>query len=351
MTAVARISRSALSHNLRVLAKRSSPAHVMFVVKANGYGHGDVAVSSIASSAGIRHFGCLEIETARRVRDALGESDSMVLAWQFSDHDALDIVVDGNIDVGVGSFDQLRILEKSHEVGKPFRIHIKVDTGLNRNGVRQSDWPEFVSHVAELESQGVVTVTGVWTHIAETDDDSDTRAHTDFSAARALAEGVLGRPLFSHLAASSASFRLPEFRFDAVRIGGHAYGIPSFDGVTPENMGLIPVMSLEAPARREIHPLLGDVIVVDAGFSDGVPGYASGRVAITVSGQRCAIREVAEDHLIAEYRDGADGNLAVLFGSGASGEQTVREWGDALDTLGDEITCRVSPTVERHYVD
>jgi alanine racemase len=319
----------------------------MFIIKANAYGHGVVDAAEIAYAAGIRHFGCLEIETAVIVRALLDDPDVSLLAWQFSDHDELALAAVTGVELGVGSTAQLDILENARIPGVPFRVHLKVDTGLNRNGVPEADWGRFIGRVVGLEKRGIVRSVGVWTHIAETDDAADAKAHADFSAARTVAEGAIGRPLFAHLAASSASFRLPDFRFDAVRIGGHAYGIPSFDDITPHEMGLEPVMTLVAPSSPTHHPTHGSVVRVEAGFVDGVPGYAVGAVSVTIDGQRCPIVEVNEDHLFARNPGVSAAGIARLFGPGDMGEQTVREWGDALGTLGDEITCRIPASVTR----
>ncbi len=347
MSAIAHISHSALEHNLRVLSERSAPARVMFVVKANGYGHGDADVAEIAYHAGIRDFGCLEIETAVRIRAIIDDPDVLLLAWQFSDHDEVTLAAMAGVELGVGSHAQLDILEASHIPGVPFRVHLKVDTGLNRNGVPQDDWGRFIGRAVGLEKRGIVRVTGVWTHIAETSDDADQRALREFSEARSVAEAAVGRSLFAHLAASSAGFRLPDFRFDAVRIGGHAYGIPSFDDITPHEMGLEPVMTLVAPATTGSHPVHGSIVTVAAGYVDGIPGYAAGRVSVTVGEVRCPVVEVHEDYLIALNAADVPSGVARLFGSGDMGEQTVREWGDALGTLGDEITCRIPASVPR----
>jgi alanine racemase len=319
----------------------------MFIIKANGYGHGDADVAAIAYEAGIRHFGCLEIETAIRARALFDDPEVALLAWQFGEHDEVTLAALAGVELGVGSHAQLDILEHGRFPGVPFRVHLKVDTGLNRNGVPAPDWPRFVGRVVGLEKRGIVRTTGVWTHIAETDDEADNRAHATFREAREIAELALGRRLFAHLAASSASFRLPDFRFDAVRIGGHAYGIPSFDDITPHEMGLEPVMTLTAPASRSSHPVHGSIVRVDAGYLDGVPGYATRKVAVTIGGVRCEVLEVLDDHLIARDAGVGTADTAYLFGSGEMGEQTVREWGDALGTLGDEITCRIPASVER----
>lgn len=349
MSLTARISQHALEHNLRVLSERSAPAQVMFVVKANGYGHGVLDVSRIAYGVGIRHFGCLEIDTALSVRSVIDDRSVQLLAWQFSELDAIDAVSAADIDLGVGSHAQLDAIERVHAAGSGrIRVHLKVDTGLNRNGFPRDEWDTVVARAQTLESVGAIDVVGVWTHIAETSDDADARARREFESARAVAENALGRTLFAHLAASSASFRLPDFRFDAVRVGGHAYGIPSFDDVTPTEMGLIPVMTLVGEAVADVDEEWGGVVSVSGGFTDGVPGYSAGAVSVTVGGVRHEVRAVLEDEIIASGTP--QFTEVFLFGDGSHGEQTVREWGDAIGTLGDEITCRISPRVKRVVV-
>lgn len=350
MSIEARISRGALTHNLRVLSERSAPAKVMFVVKANGYGHGAQNVASIAYDAGIRHFGCLEIENAAAIRAVVPDTGVQLLAWQFSEADDLSDVARLSIDLGVGSFGQLTLLHRSHVSGAdPIQVHLKVDTGLNRNGVPRSDWSEFVARAVSLETDGVVSIVGVWTHIAETNDELDAAAHRDFETARGVLEAAVGRPLFAHLAASSASFRRPEFRFDAVRVGGHAYGIPSFDDITPAEMGLVPVMTLVGDCAPDDDDEWGPIMSVSGGFADGIPGYAAERVSVAIDGTRHEIKAVLEDELIVAGT--SSGTRVYLFGDGTHGEQTVREWGDAMGTLGDEITCRISPMVPRIIVE
>lgn len=350
MTLVARISRSALEHNLRTLSARSSPAAVMLIVKANAYGHGTSDVSKLAYESGIRHFGCLEIETALTVRAVVPDHGAMLLAWQFSSLDDLSRAARERIDLGVGSHEQLDFIEAAHVAdSESIRVHLKVDTGLNRNGMSRAGWADFVARAVRMELAGVLTMAGVWTHIAETSDEHDARSRREFESARATLEAAVGRPLFAHLAASSASFRLSDFRYDAVRIGGHAYGIPSFDNISPAEMDLIPVMTLVGSAEADVDEEWGPITTVAGGFADGVPGYAAGKVHVTVNGVRHAIRAVLEDEVLAE---GTPSEFEVfLFGDGSHGEQTVREWGDAMGTLGDEITCRISPSVPRSLVD
>ena len=343
MSAVALINESALVHNLKRLATVCAPADLMFVVKSNAYGHSSDLVSKIAYQNGIRFLGCLEIDLALRVSELVGQ-DSRLLVWQLSGADDF-LGLNPRIEVGIGSFQELELIETAG-LAFPVKVHIKVDTGLNRNGVQAAQWEDFLQRVLAAESAGKVEVVAVWTHINEASDAADESARAGFDVARSSAERVFSRKLFAHLAASSASFRLPGFRFDAVRVGGHAYGIPSFDGITPNEMGLIPVLTLTASISNDT---AGNPFVA-AGYLDGIPGYAAGKASISVNGELLMIEKVEADRTDLHGLPAGATGTAYIFGDGENGEQTVRQWGDLLGTLGDEITCRIPARVERRLV-
>ncbi len=353
MSVVALISKKALEHNLGQLSSLISPAQLMFIVKANGYGHGSEIVSKIAVESGIKLLGCLEIATALNLRK-LPECNSVgLLAWQFDDQDPIDLVAVNNIQLGVGNFEQLDLLAKSHSItGKAVRVHLKIDTGLNRNGVASEDWKRFLMLAVSMEASGSIYVEAIWSHIAEKSDEDDDIARGIFLEALSQAEHLLGRKLTTHLSASSASFRRSEYRFDVVRNGGHAYGIPSFDGVSAETMGLIPVMTLTAPVVAiEKNSDGSNSVKIAAGYLHGIPGYAVNKVDLAIGGNRFRLVRIDSETLTAVGNSSVPlGEPAYLFGDGTHGEQTVREWGDAIGTLGDEICCRISPTVERKLI-
>lgn len=353
MSVVAQISKKALQHNLGRLSALISPAELMFIVKANAYGHGSEIVSKIAVDSGIKVLGCLEIATALDLRE-LSECQSVeLLAWQFDDQDPIDLAAENNIQLGVGNFEQLGLLAKSHsKTGKAVRVHLKIDTGLNRNGVASEDWAKFLKLAVAMEASGSIYIEAIWSHIAEKSDEDDDIARGIFMDALAQAEQLLSRKLIAHLSASSASFRRSEYRFDLVRNGGHAYGIPSFDGISAEAMGLIPVMTLTAPVVALENTVDGlNSVKIAAGYLHGIPGYSANKVEVAIGGNRFRVVHVDSETLTAVGKEVVTaGETAYLFGDGTHGEQTVREWGDAIGTLGDEICCRVSPAVARQLI-
>ncbi len=117
-------------------------------------------------------------------------------------------------------------------------MHIKVDTGLSRNGVSESDAPAVFARAAELERAGRVRVRGVFSHLSNTSPDEDARQLERFEARVSEARAAGLDPEVRHLAATEAALREPGMRFELVRIGIGMYGLPPADGVDVAALGL-----------------------------------------------------------------------------------------------------------------
>ena len=194
---------------------------------------------------------------------------------------------------------------------------------------------------------GLIALTGAWTHIGEASDDDDTEAIDRFKAALTTAEGLGARFPLRHLAASAAGFHRPDARFGAVRIGAFTYGIAPGDGVTPSDIGIEPVMTLTSEVTSVTADAGGLTATVGAGFLDGVPSRAAGRVSIAMRGERHPIIEVRAAESVAAELSGEVrvGDQVTLFGSGRRGEGSLQEWADALGTIGEELVVRIPSSV------
>ncbi|WP_022880886.1 alanine racemase [Gryllotalpicola ginsengisoli] len=352
------IDLDALAHNIAHLKATVAPAELMVVVKADAYGHGRVQTATQAVRCGIRAIGALDLDTAVELREAGIGPEVTVLSWLYPPGEDFGRAIRARVDLGVSSLAELaaiadaaRALRQRPAFLAP-RLHLKLDTGLHRNGATAEVWPALVSAAVAAEREGLVRTHAVWTHIAEASEEEDTRALERFldgvSVARRLGATVNVR----HLAASSAGFRRDDVRLDLVRMGGHCWGIPSFD-TTPDEMGVIPVMTLRAQVLAVRQTADGRTLgYVSAGYGDGVPRNVAGRTAVAVRRMQHPIVAVERDHLVIDATGShlAAGDDAVLFGSGAEGEQTVRRWGELSGTLGDEITTRIAARVPRRYV-
>jgi alanine racemase len=250
--------------------------------------------------------------------------------------------------------------------GAPARIHLKVDTGLSRNGSYVDDWPDLVAASAKAQAGGEVSVVGVWSHFAYADAPGhrtigkQIRAFTDALEVAARA-GI--RPQLRHLANSAATLTLPEAHFDLVRPGIAVYGLSPVAG----DFGLTPAMTLRAAAAGVKRARAGEgvsygheytttrettLVLVPLGYADGVPRHASNVGPVSVNGRRFTIAgRVCMDQIVIDVGDldVAPGDPVVLFGPGHNGEPTAQDWADAVGTIHYEIVTRVGPRVARVY--
>ncbi|MEU8524176.1 MULTISPECIES: alanine racemase [Streptomyces] len=370
----AEIDLGALRANVRALRARVAPhSQVMAVVKADAYGHGAVPCARAALEAGATWLGTATPHEALALR-AAGIADARILCWLWTPGDPWDQGIEADLDMtvsGTWALDEVR--EAARRVGRPARIQLKADTGLGRNGCQPADWPQLVGEALRAQEEGLLRVTGLWSHFACADEPghpSITRQLELFHTMLEHAEKAGVAPEVRHIANSPATLTLPETHFDLVRPGIAMYGVsPSPELGTPADFGLRPVMSLaasvalvkNAPAGHgvsyghhyvtEHETTLG---LVPLGYADGVPRHASGRGPVLVGGKvRTVAGRVAMDQFVVDL--GGDvvepGTEALLFGPGDRGEPTAQDWADAADTIAYEIVTRIGARVPRVYID
>jgi alanine racemase len=362
------IDLGALRENLRAIATRVSPAQLMAVVKADAYGHGAVPVARAALDAGAAWLGTADLDEAIALREA--GIDAPLLAWLHDPEAAFDDAVSRDIDLGVSSAAHLRAMAAcADSAGRPASVHLKIDTGLSRNGVAPGEWPDVVALAAELEASGRVRVRGVFSHLANTSPESDRAQLAVFDEALEAAASHGLAPELRHIASTAAALSTPEARYDLVRIGIGAYGVsPYGDGTTPAMLGLRPVMTLRArvAAVRRVEPGTGasyghvwraeratTLALIPLGYADGVPRQASGRAEVLLGGaRRPVVGRIAMDQFLVDVGDDpiAVGDDVVLFGDPATGAPSADDWADAADTIGYEIITRIGPRVPRTHV-
>ncbi|WP_345802595.1 alanine racemase [Microbacterium sp. AZCO] len=340
MTAELRVDLDAFAQNLAVIRDRVSPAAHMLVVKDDAYGHGLDAIVTRARDEGVHWFGAFDVRTGTAVRAAVGE-DAGIFVWIVATADEAQAAVDAGLDVGVGDEALLEDLAASTGLA---RVHLKIDTGLHRNGVRPEEWAGFVARAAELERAGSIEVVGIWSHIAEASDAEDDLARAAFDTAVQQARDAGLQPRLLHLAASAAGFARPEFRYDLVRIGAFAYGIRPAGGPGEAELGIHPISALVA----RVSTAGDETVSVDAGSLDGLPSTLAGRIDVgTVEGPR-ALRSIGVDDSVVEAWETAQpGDEVLIFGAGAPVSAT--DAAERIGTIGEEIALRVAPGIPRVY--
>ncbi|GAA1989196.1 alanine racemase [Microbacterium pumilum] len=344
MTSALRIDLDAFAANLRHIRGEIAPSEHMLVVKDDAYGHGLVPIIQRAWTAGVRWFGAFDVQTGATVRATLGE-DARIFVWLAGSDDEIRTAIDLRLDLGVGDRDLLHDVARiAREIAQPARVHLKIDTGLHRNGIRPEEWDAAAADAAALESTGAIGVVGVWSHLAEASDEEDDAASAQFIAAVEASERAGLRPSVRHLTASAAAFARPELRHDLVRIGAFAYGIRPAGGPDEGMLGIRPIATLSAPVIR----IDDEGAHVALGALHGLPSTLAGRVVVaSPSGPRALLRVDRLESVVERWPEALLGDEVTFYGEGAASATDLAE---AFASIGEEIAVRISPLVSREYL-
>ena len=352
----------AVRANVATLVDRTAPAQVMAVVKADGYGHGMVPVARAARAGGAAWLGVAFLEEALALR-ASGDT-GRVLSWLAVPGEDFAPAVDAGIDLTASSVAQVQeVAAAARRVGRPALLQLKVDTGLSRGGATAADWPAVVAAAVAAEEAGAVQVTGLWSHLAcsdEPDHPANDEQEEAFRAALQVARVGGLSPQLLHLGNSAAALLRPSARFDLVRCGLATYGLsPAPTVATAGDLGLVPAMTARArlalvkPVPTGAGVSYGHsyrterattLALVPVGYGEGVPRAASSRAPVLVGDRRHRIAgRVCMDQFVVDLEGStaAAGDEVVLFGPGTGGEPTAQEWADACGTISYEIVTRV----------
>ena len=340
--------------------------HLMAVVKANAYGHGAVPVARTALAAGADWLGVADIDEALELRSA--GIDAPLLAWLHDPDADFTAALARNVSLGLSSVRQLhQVAEAAGTLGLVADVHIKLETGLNRNGVHEPDWAEAFALAAELERAGRLTVSGVFSHLSNASPEDDAEAIQRFERGLAVARAAGLTPSLIHLASTAAALRVPAARYSMVRVGIGIYGLSPFADQSSHDLGLIPAMTLRGriAAVRLVAagagvsydylwraPADGYLALVPLGYADGVPRQASGTARVSLAGRLDPIvgRIAMDQFVVSVGREGVTvGDEVVLFGDPATGVPSATDWADAAGTINYEIVTRIGHRVPRSY--
>jgi alanine racemase len=369
------IDLEAIRHNVRRLAKVASPAKVMAVVKADAYGHGAIPVARAALSAGASWLGVAHISEALALRAAGIEAP--LLAWLHTPESNFAAAVAAGIDIGCSGWELGRIVTAAREQERPARIHLKVDTGLGRNGATLESWDTLLGEAMDYQDQGLLRVVGIFSHLAVADEPERPETDEQLAAFRdvlAMAQDAGVDPEVRHLANTPATLSRPDTHFDLVRVGLGIYGLSPFEGQTSAEIGLRPAKSVrtvvshckDVPAGQGVSYGLNyrtggasTLGLVPLGYADGVPRVATGGPIRVAGISYPVVGRIAMDQMVIDLgplhvsAGGPSllGAEAVMFGDGADGGPTAEDWARAAGTNNYEIVTRISPRVPRRYIN
>lgn len=354
--AIAEINVDALEHNLVQIKKVAPESKVLAVVKANGYGHGLLEVAKHAKHAD--SFGVARIEEALQLR-AGGIVKPILLLEGFYSATDLPILVTNNIQTVVHCEEQMLALEHS-QLDVPVIVWLKVDTGMHRLGVSESQFDDFVERLHQCPN--VAKPLRYMSHFGCADELDNPVTELQISRFNALTNTAHGE---RSLAASAGLLKWPTSRYDWVRAGIIMYGISPFADEYAAQLGFRPVMTLKSHLIAVRDVKAGESVgyggiwtsqrdtkvgVIAIGYGDGYPRTAPNGTPVMVNGRKVPLAgRVSMDMLTVDLGpDSTDkvGDQAILWGDSLPAEEVASHIG----TIAYELVTKLTSRVDMEYV-
>jgi alanine racemase len=378
----AEIDLGALAHNMRELRRiTSDSAAIMAVVKADGYGHGAIPVSTVALANGAEYLAVSRISEVVQLRNA--DIHAPLLLFGFCHPCHVGYLAQNDTRASVHSTESARLLsEEAGRLGVKLKVHAKIDTGMGRLGLvchRLADEGDsreavrrVVTSILEISSLPNLELEGIYTHFANAHITDKGDARRQFQLFIEILEELKKQSLevsMRHAANSAATIEMPETHLDLVRPGIALYGLQPSRGDDQVLIDLKPVMSIksriillkEVPAEFRIsygstyktsYPT--KIATVPIGYADGYNRLLSSRGSMLVRGIRAPIvGSVCMDLTMIDVGQVADVQVddeVVILGRQGKEEITADAVARLLDTINYEVVSSITSRVEKLYV-
>ncbi|TWI54039.1 alanine racemase [Halalkalibacter nanhaiisediminis] len=365
----AEIDLHAIATNVREVSKLydNKNVRIMAVVKANGYGHGAIEVARTALSAGATHLAVALLDEAIELREA--EITEPILVLGRIRPEDVAIAVEFNVMVTVFQLEWLIEAKKHLHADECIHLHVKLDTGMGRIGVRSKE--EAASLFRFIQADESFALNGIYTHFATADEQDLSylnEQHTRFVEMLGwLKEWGIKKPLI-HSGNSAAGMRFPEKAFDLFRLGISMYGLTPSPEITDDlPVSLKQAFSLKSRLVQVKEMPAGEAIsygatyrtkqrewigTIPIGYADGWLRYHSTNGgAVLVNGQRAPfVGRICMDQCMIRLPGPVEvGTVVTLIGADGDDEITMDEVAARLGTINYEIPCVISSRVPRIY--
>jgi len=360
-----KINTANLRHNYNKIKELAGDKRIISIVKADSYGHGSVECMKVLSEMGCDFFAVANIYEALAIRQNNPSADILVLG--FIDESDIDEAVENNISLCLYNIDfAIKADEISAKLGKPAKLHIKINTGMNRLGFSVKNIEKSAKLLAGLKN---VQYTGIFSHFSTADEEDLSYTEKQYENFLTALDAVRNEGIYPEIihiqnsAGICISDKIDFAETTAVRPGIILYGLNPSDVLT--GFGFRPVMSFYAKVanifrmgedeavsygRRFTSGKSMRVAVVSAGYADGYHRALSNKADVLINGHRCRILgSVCMDMMMVDVTDCADirvGDTVQLFGE----DILADELASLAGTINYELLCAVSKRVERIYI-
>ncbi|KIL24052.1 Alanine racemase [Bacillus altitudinis] len=363
----AEIDLTAIKHNVSHMKDHiGQNVQLMAVVKANAYGHGDIEVARAALEAGADLLAVAFLDEAISLRNKGIKAPILVLGAVPSEY--VKVAVRYNVIMTAYSIQWLREVVKvmKGQMGQPIRFHLKIDSGMNRLGVKTI---EQVSEVKELvHDHSFLQLEGVFTHFATADEKDENYFGMQVDTFKTLLQPLHTDKLLIHCANSAAGLRFKDTLFNMVRFGISMYGLSPSEEIKDElPFKLEEALSLHTKLAHVKPIQKGESVSYGATYTANqdtwigtIPiGYADGWIRklagteVLVGGKRRKIagRVCMDQFMVDLKKDIPAGEPVVLIGTQGEDKISVDEIAKRLETINYEVTCSVGYRIPRVYIE
>lgn len=364
-----------LEHNILEIEKQifkdlkptDKKPKMLAVIKADAYGHGSVMAAPIFRACGIEVFGVASVDEALELRENKVTEPILVLGtvpiW------AYETAIKNDITVSIFTPEHLEAarLISQRLGGKKLKVHIKIDTGMNRIGINPNAAIDFIK---EAKAAPYLNLGGIFTHFADVENEEITNKQIENFKYVLNHTNTTG--LTVHCSNSLASLAHDELKFDMVRLGIILYGL------TPLSYGKKPIVNL--PDLKQVmglkgritnihsakagdgvsygHTFVADkdikIATIPIGYADGVSRGLSGKIQASLNGKIInQIGRITMDQMMFDITDveAQTGDIITLLGDDDAGNFfSIDDWAQKLNTINYELTCRLKVRLPRIYV-
>lgn len=368
----AQVELDAIEENVYRMKNGIAPGtRLIAVIKADGYGHGAVPVAHLLEPlAFVSGFAVATAQEAHILRMAGIKKPILILGYTFPcDYELL---IREDLTATVFREDTIEALSAAAcRAGKRVRVHVKVDTGMNRIGIAPD--AEGLAFVRRLSGAPGIEIEGIFTHFARADETDKTSAMAQFTLFQTFVDRIereiqITIPV-KHCANSAGILELPQTGMDAVRAGIAMYGLSPSEEVDGERAQLIPALSLHSrviyvkPLRAGQSVSYGGIFTaqkdmkiatIPVGYGDGYPRSLSGKGYVLIRGKRAYILgRVCMDQFMVDVTDiegACEGDPVTLIGVDGEESISAEELGELSGRFNYELVCNLGKRIPRVYV-
>ena len=359
----AEIDLDAIAHNVRALADRAAPAKLYAIVKANAYGHGAVAVGTAALEAGAAGLGVVCVDEGEELRRAGIGAPILIVGYTHAGE--AERIVDLRLTPTVCSMQTALALSRfASQRGMTQRIHVELESGLNRHGLPLEELVAFAEHARALPG---IEVEGLFTHFAAAEEGEAAFTRAQYDALIAASDRLPWIPI-RHCAASASVLGAPDMALEMVRAGIAVYGYEPAAGIAA-GIELRRALSLKSRVARVLNVDAGATVgygrmwvanrpstiaLIMCGYADGYRRALSNRADVLIRGRRAPIAgRIAMDMCMADVTDVpgvAPDDEAVIIGEQGNQRIDADELAALAETISWEILAGITARVPRVYL-